>query len=242
MRDRDGVLGLQEEAEPGHAVGGWLEHHPAIEGGGAVPQLERLGVQPFAQRSEPSAQRGVGLLRCPLECRGLECGGGIGVEPGDRLEDGAQLGQADRTRAQRLERGGMAAGGRRVGDQRAGGALGHHQGGRELGEERSGGELPLRRRGTGVHPFDRMRVPVRPLDQPQLLGLRRPDAAFERDDPVEVGMQRECGARVPRGWSWIHSSTTHRHSCDDGNTLLIRQYTCGERSGIHMLWRTSRRK
>ena len=79
MRDRDGVLGLQEEAEPGHAVGGGLEHHPPIEGGGAVPQLERLGVQPLAQRSQPSPQRGVGLLRCPLECRCLECGGGIGV-------------------------------------------------------------------------------------------------------------------------------------------------------------------
>ena len=196
MRDRDGVLGLQEEAEPGHAVWGRLEHHPPIEGGGAVPQLEWLGVQPFAQRSQPSAQCGVGLLRCPLECRCLERGGGIGVEPGDRLEDGAQLGEADRTRAQRVECGGMAAGRRRVGDQRAGGALGHHQRGRELGEERSGGELALRRRRTGVHPLDRVRVPVRPLDQPQLLGLRRPDAALERDDPVEVGLQRECGARA----------------------------------------------
>jgi hypothetical protein len=98
-----------------------------------------------------------------LVCRGarssaadFERGGGIGVEPGDRLEDGAQLGQADRTRTQRLERGGMPAGRRRVGDQRAGGALGHHQRGRELGEERSGGELTLRRRGTGVHRLDRM--------------------------------------------------------------------------------------
>ena len=42
-------LGFDEEAEPGHTVGGRLEHHTPIEGGGAMAQLEWLGVQPFAQ-------------------------------------------------------------------------------------------------------------------------------------------------------------------------------------------------
>ena len=93
----------------------------------------------------------------------------------------------------------MAAGRRRVGDQRAGGALGHHQRGRELGEERSGGELALPRRRAGVHALDRERVLMRPLDQPQLLGLRRPDAALERDDPVEIA----CNASAARAASGL---------------------------------------
>ena len=120
--DGVGAFGVEVEAEPGHSVGGGFEHDPAFQDRGAVSGVQRFGVQAFPQGAEPAAEGGVGLLRCPFQRGGFERGRGVGREPGEGLEDRAELRQADRPGGERLQGGGVSAGRRRVGDQGAGGA------------------------------------------------------------------------------------------------------------------------
>ena len=71
------------EAEPGHPVGRGFEHHPAVQGRGAVSGVQRFGVQPFPQGAESAAQGGVGLAWCPVQRGRFERGRGIRGQPGD---------------------------------------------------------------------------------------------------------------------------------------------------------------
>ena len=53
--------------------------------------VQWFGVQAFPQGAEPTAQGGVGLLRCPVQRGRFERGRGIGGEPGEGLEDRPEL-------------------------------------------------------------------------------------------------------------------------------------------------------
>ena len=84
--DRDSALGLEVEAEPGHAVLGGVEAHAPILARALMPGDRRLGVQAFAQPSDPAAECGRRLARCPLEGECLELGRALGGQGGRDLE------------------------------------------------------------------------------------------------------------------------------------------------------------
>ena len=205
-----------------------------------VASGEWFRVDPLAQRPQPAPERRRGLGTRVPERGVFERGDRVAGQGAREFEQGADLAHAHRPAREcgegRGERPGQPA---RVGDQATRGRLMHRERGRELGHERPQRELPLGEPARLGDPVERSGEEPGRLDALELLGLRGPDHPIELSRPASTRHPTPSAARVPVGWSWVNSTTTHRHS-NRQKTAGQTHYSLCRTTPIPSLWRTSR--